>query len=131
MFQILSHNKYTIFLKSCNIMECIWLRATPSHLPIDISNLIVAGVNHPPKAPNERELVEYIAHTVTNVKIKHLDCRVVICGDFNKANIKPLNNKGVKQVVRAPTRGSNVLDLIITDMSKLYKQANIISPIGK
>ena len=68
---------------------------------------------------------------MTSVKIKHPDCRVVICGDFNKANIKPLSNKGVKQVVRAPTRGSNVLDLIITDMSRIYKQANIIPPIGK
>ena len=37
----------------------------------------------------------------------------------------------MKQVVRAPTRGSNVLDLIITDMSRIYKQANIIPPIGK
>ena len=56
---------------------------------------------------------------------------MVIRGDFNKANIKPLSNKGVKQVVRALTRGSNVLDLIITDMSKIYRQANIIPPIGK
>ena len=113
------------------LMTFIWLRATPSHLPREISTLIVAGVYHPPKASNESELIEHIAHTVTGVKIKHPGCRVVICGDFNKANIKPLSNKGVKQVVRAPTRGSNVLDLIITDMSKIYKQANIIPPIGK
>ena len=59
-------------------LECIWLRATPSHLPREISTLIVAGVYHPPKAPNESELIEHIAHTVTGVKIKHPDCRVVI-----------------------------------------------------
>ena len=91
----------TITVQSLDIkvpvgLECIWLRATPSHLPREISTLIVAGVYHPPKAPNERELIEHIAHTVTSVKIKHPDCRVVSCGDFNKANIKPLCNKGLK-----------------------------------
>ena len=29
-------------------LECIWLRAMPSHLPREISTLIVGGVYHPP-----------------------------------------------------------------------------------
>ena len=36
----------------------------------------------------------------------------------------------MKQIVRAPTTGRAVLDLIVTDMSEFYKEATILPPIA-
>lgn len=112
-------------------LECLWLRLTPAYLPREISSLVIAAVYHPPKAPNERQLMDHIAHTVSSIKEKHPHCGIAICGDFNRAKITSLCSKGMKQIVRVPTRGQAVLDLIITDIAKYYKAAVTLPPIGK
>ena len=121
----------TLDVKVPDGLECLWLLVTPAFLPREISSLLIAAVYHPPKAPNERQLMDHIAHTVASVKTRFPHCGVMICGDFNRAKITSLCSKGMKQVVQSPTRGQAVLDLIITDVFKFYKNTAMLPPIGK
>ena len=128
--------KNTIPVQQANVkvpegLECMWLHVTPHFLPQDISELLLGAVYNPPRAATERELVDHIAHTISCIKAKHPHCAVAICGDFNRADIRPILSKGLKQVVRAPTRGEGVLDLIITNISSWYRSAELLPPIGK
>ena len=49
---------------------------------------------------------------------------IIIAGDFNKLNIK-LRNFQLKQLVRSPTRGSNILDLVLTNLHIFYDPTSI------
>ena len=61
----------------------------------------------------------------------HPHCSVIITGDFNNLDMSDvMTHHNLKQVVRDPTRGSNILDLIITNLSHLYSPPVITVPIG-
>ena len=51
-------------IKVPNGLECTWLLVTHSILYLlrEISSLLIAAVYHPPKASNESELIDHIAH---------------------------------------------------------------------
>ena len=62
---------------------------------------------------------------------KHPDHGVVLLGDFNDFDIRNLtSNQNLKQVVKQPTRGSTILDLIVTNLDKIYSSPTIIAPLG-
>ena len=69
--------------------------------------------------------------TVDLVRTSHPDCGVVILGDFNGVDTSDLNSHhALVQVVRDPTRGYAVLDLIVTNLSHLYSAPVCSAPLG-
>ena len=42
-----------------------------------------------------------------------------------------LSSHNLKQIVREPTRGNNILDLIITNMSHFYSTPTVTAPLGR
>ena len=128
--------KNSILVQQVNVkvpkgLECTWLLVTPSYLPREISSLLIAAVYHPPKAPTGSKLIDHIAHTVASFKSSHPYCGIPICGDFSRVSITSLCSKGMKQIVLTPIWGSALLDLILTDISRFYKNAVILPPIRK
>lgn len=57
---------------------------------------------------------------------------LILCGDFNKLPIKMLKNchPEIKQIVKENTRGSAILDLIITNLHSHYRKPTILAPLG-
>ena len=53
-------------------------------------------------------------------------------GDFNHLNTNLFNKHlGLKQLVTKPTRGSNILDKVFTNISDYFTEPVILPPIGK
>ena len=130
------YTKDTLPVQSLDIkvppsLECLWLQVTSTYFSREVSTLVIGAVYHPPGVASESDLIDHISHTITHVKNKHLHCGIIVCGDFNKADILLLRSRNLKQIVDVTTRGNSVLDLIISDLSTFYKPAEILSPIGK
>ena len=55
---------------------------------------------------------------------------IILMGEFNKLNPGPLiSSFDLKQIVKEPTRGTNILDIIYTLISTYYEDVKILPPI--
>lgn len=109
----------------------VWLR--PNRLPRPLSGIVVCMVYHPPGLPAEdhRSLNEYVINTIDFLRNKYPDYGVVVLGDFNDFDISQLlSTHNLKQVVQLPTRGSAILDLIVTNLRNKYMSPRILAPLG-
>ena len=113
--------------------ECMWFWLRPVRLPRKISGLICEILYNPPDTPlpEQNNLVKYMVDKLDVIGTAHPDCGVVLLGDFNRLEICDLLiHQNLKQIVRTPTRGEHVLDLIVTNLHELYNEASIIAPLG-
>lgn len=56
----------------------------------------------------------------------------MITGDFNHLDPRQLCQRfGLRKVVKDPTRGNNILDQVLTNMSYLYGDAQHLPPLGR
>ena len=116
-----------------NDFECLWLFLRPKRLPRPLTGIAVSFVYHPPNltAQEHKDLNEYLINTTDLIRNKHPDHGVVLLGDFKDFDIRNLtSNQNLKQVVEQPTRGSTILDLIVTNLDKIYSSPTIIAPLG-
>ena len=73
----------------------------------------------------------YIIERIDSVKSAHPDCGVVLLGDFNTLDVTNiLTNHTLKQLVREPTRGNNVLDLVISNLACYYNKPVVSAHLG-
>ena len=57
---------------------------------------------------------------------------IILLGDFNKFNPGSLiSSFDLKQIIKEPTRGANILDKIYTSISTYYDDVKILPPIGQ
>lgn len=62
---------------------------------------------------------------------KYPNAGIILMGDFNRFNYRNIcNNFNFRQIVKNPTRGSAILDLIITNLSGFYDVPEILPGIG-
>ena len=108
--------------------ECLWIWLRQTRLPRPLSGIMLAVVYSPPciSVQEGSDLIEYIIDSLDQVCSAFPDCGIVITGDFNMLNVADLlSSHNLKQVVREPTRGNNILDLIITNMSHFYSTLTV------
>ena len=76
-------------------------------------------------------MLDYLFTPLTLIEGLYPGCGILFSGDFNRLNFNCLLNQfRLKQLVRKPTRGSKILDLILTNMSQAYdKQFVDIYPL--
>ena len=113
--------------------EIIWLTLRPAWLPRNISVIILAVLYYPPKtlASTRDELIKHIITTTQQLQSKHTNAGIMIMGDFNSLPDKEITTAlKLKQVVKIPTRGSNTLDKILTNMHKFYKEPSALPALG-
>ena len=114
-------------------LECLLLWLRPIRLPRPLSGIAVCIVYHPPGLPveNHRQLNEYLVLTIDSLRNQHPNCGLVLLGDFNDFDISNiLSSHNLKQVVKVPTRGTAILDLIITNQPNLYEPPQVLAPLG-
>ena len=80
---------------------------------------------------NEAGLAEYLISSLDTVLDKYPNAGVMLVGDFNRFNFRILsNNFNLRQLVKAPTRGSATLDLILTNLFEHFSKPDILAGIG-
>ena len=110
----------------------MWLRARPQRLPRNVSGFVICAVYIPPKSQFQDVLINHIINILDKLKAQNPDLGVVVLGDFNRTDIRPISRAhSLKQVVNKPTRGDAILDLIITNLSNKYASPSVSSPIGR
>ena len=105
-----------------------------SRLPRSYCCIITAGLYFPPgKSTNEtRELIEYLTECLDLVLMERPSAGIVITGDFNHLNPSQICQRFcLRKVVRAPIRGSNILDQLLTNMFKLSNRVQNLPPLGR
>ncbi|XP_078663226.1 uncharacterized protein LOC144906632 [Branchiostoma floridae x Branchiostoma belcheri] len=116
-------------------LEVIWLQLRPEWLPRTIPVIMLGLVYHPPCKNNKQGVDEMITHLVTTVDSIHNhqpQAGILICGDLNGLPLRRLQtaHPTLRQVVKQPTRGSAILDVVITNISQHYCTPRVIPPVG-
>ena len=99
-------------------------------LPRELACIFVGVIYHPPSADNTF-LQDYLIASIDKLLSKFPNAGIVLMGDFNHFNYRVLcRHCSLKQTVKQPTRGSAILDLILSNMHKWYKEPEILPSIG-
>jgi len=114
---------------SVNI-ESIWLLYRQPRMPRSMSHILIGTVYHPPNAISHVTST-HIVDNIDAILRQHPSAGVLVVGDFNNLADKPLRDLQLKQIVKAPTRKSAILDKIYTSISERYQTLCILPNIGK
>ncbi len=75
-------------------------------------------------------MIRYLSDGLDSFLRDHPSAGLIITGDFNKMKLRTLCNRfNLRKAVKAPTRGRNVLDQILTNMYDLYDAVQHLPPI--
>lgn len=106
-------------------LEVLWVYLRSSRLPRGIPCIVSGSIYHPPSA-DDNVMLDYLYTSLTTIEGLYPGCGILLSGDFNRLRVSRLLNQfKLKQLVRVPTRGDNILDLIITNMNTVYDQDQI------
>ena len=98
-------------------------------MPRRISHIAVGVIYHPPDAVSG-VMTNHITGNIDSILQQHPYAGVVIMGDFNRLNDKPLCDFPLKQIVKRPTRGKVTLDKIYTNVADWFLQPTVIPNIA-
>ena len=69
--------------------------------------------------------------SLDRILVSNPGAAVIVTGDFNQFKHRQLcSSFSLKQIVKRPTRGSNVLDKIFTNVSKFYNVLDVVALVG-
>ena len=111
-------------------LETLWLLYRQPCMPRSLSHIAICVVYHPPDA-DSRAMTSHLINAADTVLRLHPDAGVVLLGDFNRLNEKPLCDYPLKQVVKRATRKSAVLDKIFTNIAAWYRSPTVMPAVGK
>ncbi|XP_003730516.1 uncharacterized protein LOC100891003 [Strongylocentrotus purpuratus] len=112
-------------------LEVVWIKLQPKRLPRSVSTVVVAAIYHPPNAATADTLIDHLLHSMDAIASTHPETGFILLGDYNELDISTLTaNRGFRQVVSVPTRGDQILDKIVTNMSVYYNSLTTLPPLG-
>ena len=116
--------------------ECLWIILRPKWLQRLISKLALACVYLPPSLNTEvvEGFYEYVTAFDTLIS-ESPNASIIASGDFNPTSngFKErviINHCQLKQVVKKPTKGTAILDLILSNAHPFYVKPKVLGPIG-
>ena len=96
--------------------EVLWIKIRPARLPRGFNCIIVGTVYHPPSA-SDSEMLNYLINCLSSIEAQSPNSGILLLGDFNKLKVTKLKSSfKLKQIITFPTRGSNTLDPILTNI---------------
>ena len=114
--------------------EVMFLLLKCAKIPRPFNSVLVVGVYHPPGQPAEveKDMLFFLTNAIDSVLRDRPSIGLIVTGDFNHMNLNLLCSRfNLRKVVKAPTRGKNTLDQILTNMSDLYKDVKHLPPLGR
>ncbi|XP_033097278.1 uncharacterized protein LOC117101408 [Anneissia japonica] len=113
-------------------LEAQWLVLKHPRLPRVAPYIVLGSVYLPSgtEAENVNVMLTHLHTCVDLTRVKKPQAGIFICGDLNRLNISSLctGNK-LKQIIKVPTRGDNILDVVLTNLRELYNSPTISAPI--
>ena len=91
-------------------------------------------VYYPPgkTAAYETSMIDYLTNGIDSILQSYPSAGIIIAGDFNKMTLGPLcNHFDLRKMVKKPTRGNNILDQIVSNMSPLFQEIQHLPPLGR
>ena len=124
------HINHLVELQSPNL-EVIWIKIRSIKTsPADNLMHHCWIIYHSPNS-NNHILSEYLTECLSALEGDFPNCGIILTGDFNHFNTSPIVREfKLKQLIKFPTRGSNTLDQILTNLHSFYKNANRLAPLG-
>ena len=111
-------------------LEVLWIKLRPTRLPRGVNNIVLGIVYHPPSS-SDFAMLEYLTNCLSTIESRYPNSGIILLGDFNQLNIASLNRSyNLKQIVKFQTRGSNTLDLVLTNLKELFKDPIKRAPFG-
>ena len=122
-------------LQCCEHHEIIGIKLNLKRIPRGFSCIILAVVYYPGRtSPAESDATNIINHLFDSLMTAESifpNCGIIITGDFNRLNLNQLKNHfKLKQLVKFHTRGTAILDLILTNMDKHFSTPECFPPLG-
>ena len=110
----------------------VWGLLKPKNVTGKISTTIVCCFYSPPHSRKNSALVDHLTVTLQSLLKIHSGAGVIISGDRNSIEIPALLSidPALRQIVKVPTRGLRILDVIITNLARYYNDPIMIPPIN-
>ena len=90
-------------------LESLWLLIKPRRLPRSINSIILKALYHPPNR-DDRAMSSYLTECFDRALTGNPGTTGILTGDFNQLKQRQLcNSFSLKQIVKIPTGGSNIL----------------------
>ena len=98
----------------------------------NISTIIVCCFYSPPKSRKNSVMIDHLTVTLQSLLQSHPDAGVILSGDRNSMEISALLSidPSLRQIVTQPTRGRNILDVIVTNLDRYYQEPSIVPPLA-
>ena len=112
-------------------LEVVWGLLKPIVPSGKISKIITCCFYSPPRSKLRSTLVDHISLTLQHLLSTHPNAGIVISGDRNSLDIPTLLNidPSLRQMVKQPTKGFKILDVILSNLECFYDEPVIIPPI--
>ena len=102
--------------------ELLWAR---------VGDTFVGVLYHPPRPQYSPDsLLDYIEGCIDDIVRSHPAASIVLAGDFNQLSDDQLVERtGLTQIVKQPTRGSNILDRIYVTCPLQYDTVRVVKSV--
>ena len=114
-----------------NQLEVSWGLLKPRRVTGPISKIICCAFYSPPNSRKKTKLIDHISSILQDLLLDHPGAGVIISGDRNDLSIERLLSidPSLRQLVRKPTHGRKVLDVVLTNIWMFYNEPEIVDPI--
>ena len=112
-------------------LEVSWGLLKPRQVTGPISKIICCCFYSPPNSRKKTKLIDHISSILQDLLLDHPGAGVIISGDRNDLSIERLLSidPSLRQIVRNPTHGRKVLDIVLTNIWMFYNEPEIVEPI--
>ena len=109
-------------------VEAVWGLMKSNNVPGPTFAIIVCCFYSPPDRGKNSPLLDHITMTLLQLLQIHKNPGVLICGDRNQMPISSILtiNPSLQQIVNKPTHGTNILDVVYTNLSSFFQQPIIL-----
>ena len=114
-----------------NRLEVVWALVTPPQPVGQYKTFICASFYSPPRSRLNDRLLEHLDHNIARLTAAHPRSGIFLCGDRNNIPVGKLTGlfPNMVNIVASPTLGSQILDVIVTDLHAVYDKALVLPPV--
>ena len=109
--------------------ETLWLLCREPCMSRVLTHILIGCVYFPPGA-NARRMNDHLLDSLDVVSRQHPNLGILLVGDFNRLYDRRLLSFPLKQIVKSPTRGRDVLDKIYTNVSYWFSDPITLPAVG-
>ena len=91
---------------------------------------VILGVIYHPPGNNDTDLQTQVTENLDSILSSHPNCSIIFTGDLIEFRHRRLcSSYNLKQIVNHATRSDNILDKVLTNISKYYDIPNVVAPL--